>query len=110
MKILIIYSTKWGVSKACAQMLADRLTPSFDITVCDIQDTPPSPEAFEVAVIGGSIRMGKLNKKLKRTNLLTKTKKKALKKIQKMNFKKKHLLMKNKQKKLQSQKEDVQKK
>ena len=65
MKILIIYSTKWGVSKACAQMLADRLTPSFDITVCDIQDTPPSPEAFDVAVIGGSIRMGKLNKKLK---------------------------------------------
>ena len=65
MKVLVIYSTKWGVSRACAKMLADKLTPTFDVTLCDIQDEPPSPEDFDVAVIGGSIRMGSLNKKLK---------------------------------------------
>lgn len=65
MKILIIYSTKGGVSKECANMLYGKLAGSFEVSVYDINDTPPSPEGFDVAVIGGSVRFGKLNKRLK---------------------------------------------
>lgn len=65
MKTLIIYSTKGGVSRQCAEMLADKLSPSIEVDIYDIQDNPPSPEDFDVAVIGGSIRMGALNKKLR---------------------------------------------
>ena len=67
MKILIIYATKGGVSKACAEMLCEKLNSSvFDITLCDIENGAPSPEDFDVAVIGGSIRMGSINKNLKK--------------------------------------------
>lgn len=65
MKVLIIYSTRGGVSRTCAQMLRDYLGGTFDVTLCDIEDGAPSPDGFDVAVVGGSIRMGKLNKKLK---------------------------------------------
>lgn len=66
MKILIIYSTTGGVSRRCAEILCDKFSSSaFEVTLCDINDAPPSPEGFDVAVIGGSIRMGKINKKLK---------------------------------------------
>lgn len=65
MKILIIYSTKGGVSKECADILYSKLCGSFEVSVYDINDTPPSPDGFDVAVIGGSVRFGKLNKKLK---------------------------------------------
>lgn len=67
MKILIIYATKGGVSKRCAEMLCEKLkSNAFDITLCDIETGAPSPEGFDVAVIGGSIRMGSINKKLKK--------------------------------------------
>ena len=67
MKILIIYATRGGVSKRCAEMLCERLNSDvFDITLCDIENGAPSPEGFDVAVIGGSIRMGSINKKLKK--------------------------------------------
>lgn len=65
MKVLIIYSTKGGVSRQCAEMLADKLYSSMEVSLYDIKNDPPSPEGFDVAVIGGSIRMGRLNKKLK---------------------------------------------
>ncbi len=65
MKLLVIYSTKNGVSRRCAQMLCDRLDSSFEITLCSISDAPPSPEGFDVAVIGGSIRMSRLDKRLR---------------------------------------------
>ncbi len=67
MRILIIYASSGGASKECGEILKSKLTSdAFDITICDIQDNPPSPESFDVAVIGGSIRMGKINKKLKK--------------------------------------------
>ncbi len=67
MKILIIYATRSGVSKACAEMLCEKLNSNaFDVTLCNIEHGAPSPEDFDIAVIGGSIRMGSINKKLKR--------------------------------------------
>ena len=65
MRILIVYATKSGVSQKCAEMLKDKLGNSFDITMCDIEDGAPSPKDFDVAVLGGSVRMNSLNKKLK---------------------------------------------
>ena len=67
MKILIIYASKGGVSRRCAEMLCESLTSDvFEITLCDIENGAPAPDGFDVAVIGGSIRMGSINKKLKK--------------------------------------------
>ena len=66
MKVLIIYATKGGASKEAAEMLAARIGNKADVSLFNITDAPPSPEGFDAAVIGGSIRMGKLNKSLKK--------------------------------------------
>ena len=66
MKVLIIYATRNGVSKKAAEMLAEKLQNFSDIDMHDINNDPPSPSGYDVAVIGGSIRMAKLSKKLKR--------------------------------------------
>ena len=66
MKVLIIYATRGGTSRECAQILHDKICGSFEVSVFDINDAPPSPEGFDVAVIGGSVRMTKINKKLKK--------------------------------------------
>ena len=65
MKILIIYSSKNGVSKRATERLSSELLQGNEISVYDINDAPPSPEGFDVVILGGSIRMTKLNKKLK---------------------------------------------
>lgn len=66
MKVLIVYATKGGASKEAAEMLAQRIGSRADVSLFNIEDNPPSPNDFDVAVVGGSIRMGKLNKKLKK--------------------------------------------
>lgn len=66
MNIVIVYATRGGVSRACAEILQEKLAPWHAVTCCNIEDGAPSPKDFDVAVIGGSIRMGKLNKKLKK--------------------------------------------
>ena len=66
MKVLIIYASKWGASREAALMLAQRLRPKAEASVFDIKDNPPSPDGFDAVVIGGSIRMGRLNSSLKK--------------------------------------------
>ena len=66
MKVLIIYSTKNGVSKKCAHILEEKLQAFSEVSVFDIKDAPPAPCDFDVAVIGGSIRATKLDKRLKK--------------------------------------------
>ena len=66
MKILIIYATKTGSSKEAAEMLADNMKKHAEITLLNINDNPPVPDGFDAVVIGGSIRFGKLNSKLKK--------------------------------------------
>ena len=66
MKVLIVYATKGGASKEAAEMLAARIGSRAEVSVFDIDDTPPTPDKFDVAIIGGSIRFGKLNKSLKK--------------------------------------------
>ncbi len=65
-KALIIYSTRGGVSRECAEILRDKIIKSLEVSLFDIEDNPPAPNNFDIAVIGGSIRMAKLNKKLKK--------------------------------------------
>lgn len=65
MKVLIVYATRNGASREAAEMLAERIGSRAEVSLYNIEDCPPSPDGFDVAVVGGSIRMGKLNKKLK---------------------------------------------
>lgn len=66
MKILIVYATRNGVSKRAAEMLAQKLQNFSDVDLYDINSLPPSPDGYDVAVVGGSIRMTRLDKKLKK--------------------------------------------
>ncbi|MBO7302785.1 MAG: hypothetical protein J6U68_01200 [Clostridia bacterium] len=66
MNILIIYASKNGVSKNAAERLASELSSSHSVEVYSIDDSPPSPNDFDVVVLGGSVRMTRLNKKLKK--------------------------------------------
>ncbi len=65
MKALIIYASRTGVSRHCCEILCERLCPTFECECCDISKNPPSPEGFDAVVIGGSIRMSRLDKRLK---------------------------------------------
>ena len=65
MKVLVIYSTKGGVSRRCAEMLEERLSAFSTVSVFDIKNGAPSPDGYDVAIIGGSIRIGRINKALR---------------------------------------------
>ena len=67
MKLLIIYATHGGVSKRCAEMLGEELREQHDITLVNArQDEIPSPEKYDVAVIGSSVRMENINRKVRK--------------------------------------------
>ena len=66
MKILIIYATKNGVAKRAAEVLSAELSQANEVEIYDVKDTPPAPDGFDVVVLGGSIRMTKLDKRLKK--------------------------------------------
>lgn len=66
MKVLIVYASRNGASAEACEMLKDRISVFAEVDLRDIASAPPSPEGYDAAVVGGSIRMNKLNKKLKR--------------------------------------------
>ena len=67
MKILILYATKNGATKECAEMLAKQLEKRHSVTVVSAKETTlPSPKDFDVAVIGSNVRFGSINKKIKK--------------------------------------------
>lgn len=66
MKVLIIYATRCGASREAAEMLGDALGKKAEASIHSITDTPPPPDGFDAVVVGGSIRMGKLDKRLKK--------------------------------------------
>lgn len=65
MKLLIVYATKNGVSKRACEMLAEKLASYATVELYDVKNDPPSPDGYDACVVGGSIRMTKLSKKLK---------------------------------------------
>lgn len=64
MKILIAYSSKSGTAKECAEALAAKLS-NNEITLASLDDTSPDLTGFDIAVIGGYVRMGKISKKMR---------------------------------------------
>lgn len=65
MKTLILYMTSHG----CAGKAADLLRESLpgDVTLVNLEHAdPPALENFDAVVIGGSIRIGRIQKKLRR--------------------------------------------
>ena len=65
MKLLIGYASKSGCAREMATMLAEQL-PRHEITLCDLAVEQPDPTAFDYAVVGGSIRINKVHKALRR--------------------------------------------
>lgn len=60
MRILIAYASKTGTAAECAEMLARELR-GADVTVADLSVERPDPSDFDAAIVGGSIRYGKLH-------------------------------------------------
>ena len=58
-RILIAYASKTGTAKNCAALLQKELT-GLDVTLSDLEKESPSPKDYDVAVIGSSIRFGKI--------------------------------------------------
>lgn len=62
MNILVAYASKTGATARCAQALAAKLPQA---TLCDLSKNQPNLNDFSVVIIGGSIRLGSLNKAAK---------------------------------------------
>ncbi len=65
MKLLIAYGTKTGSSREMAELLAD-LLPAHEVTLADLEKTTPDPRDFDYVVLGGSVRMGRLHRAVRR--------------------------------------------
>lgn len=65
MKLLIAYSSRNGVARRCAEMLASFLPHTIEYNVVDIDKSTPDLSLYDCAVIGGSIRMAKLSRALR---------------------------------------------
>jgi menaquinone-dependent protoporphyrinogen oxidase len=74
MKVLVIYTTHGGASKRCAEMLKEKIEDNCEVTLCDARAVPEFPrlDEYDTLVIGGSVRFGRIDKRLKtylKTNL-----------------------------------------
>lgn len=63
MKILIAYATKSGTAAKCASMLAAEL-PAHEVVLHDLDTGMPDIAGYDFIAVGGSVRMGKLHKKM----------------------------------------------
>lgn len=63
MKIVIAYSSKSGTVRECSEELAKKLAPN-DVTLADLNEGAPDLTGFDIAIIGGYVRMGKISKKM----------------------------------------------
>ena len=65
MKILIVYASKYGCTRDCAKYLVNKI--SSDVTLVDINKPAEKVEinAFDKIIIGGSVYVGKISKKLR---------------------------------------------
>lgn len=64
MKILIAYAGKTGTAAECAEILQNELS-GAEVSVADLSKEHPDPDAFDVVIVGGSVRYGKLPKTLR---------------------------------------------
>ena len=66
MKLLIAYTSKNGVAKKCAEMLGEELPNTIKYDLVDLLEKPPVLDDYDAVVLGGSIHMETLHKKLKK--------------------------------------------
>ena len=64
MKTLIIYASTYGYTKECVEKLKELINGEVNITNIKTDDVP-SIDEFDNIIIGGSIYMGQIHKKLK---------------------------------------------
>lgn len=65
MNILILYATKWGVTKECAEILAEQLRSRYTVSVVNIRESIPDLGQYDLIVLGSHIRMGRMDKVMK---------------------------------------------
>ncbi|MGM0551318.1 MAG: flavodoxin domain-containing protein [Bacteroidota bacterium] len=63
MKTAIYYISKHGTTKTCAEELKKHLT--GDTTLIAIDQESPDPSQFDRVILGGSIYMGEISRKMK---------------------------------------------
>jgi len=60
MNVLIVYGTTEGQTRKIARFMKDEAEKlGHKVTLSDSTDTPPSPEGFDLVLIGASVHMGK---------------------------------------------------
>lgn len=63
MKTLIVYTSTYGYAEECARSLAAKL--SGQVEISDAEKSAPPPEAYNAVILGGSVYMGRIQKKLR---------------------------------------------
>lgn len=64
MRILIAYAGKNGTTRECVERLCAHLT-DYEVEAVDLSEQSPDPDAFDICVVGGSVRFGRLQKPLR---------------------------------------------
>ena len=64
MNILIAYASKSGTTETCVHMLENHF--NGHATLVDLTQTDPSPDVFDIILIGGPIRFGRLHTSVKK--------------------------------------------
>lgn len=62
MKTIIIYATKSGASKKCAELLTTKLK---DCSLCRLPEQVPDLYRYDTVILGSGVRMGKIYKPMK---------------------------------------------
>lgn len=67
MKVLVVYATRGGVTEECASLLRKQLEPTHQVISLNVKNAAelPSPKEFDAVVLGSSINVGKINKRIK---------------------------------------------
>ena len=63
MEYLIVYTSKTGTTKKCAEILKEKLENS---TLINLEEKNPNLEKYSTIIIGTPIRMGKIDSKIKK--------------------------------------------
>ena len=65
MKILILYASRGGATRECAEMLRDKLSVHDEPVLVNAEESLPSPSEFDAVILGSPIRMSRMNKRIK---------------------------------------------
>ncbi len=67
MKALVVYGTRWGGTAGVAERIGDTLRrEDYTVEVVDAKDRPPSPDAYDLVIVGSGISAGRWTKEATR--------------------------------------------